>query len=443
MSGFQDVRDVMDISGPSESTPRAPPLKKQKTVEKRPDGITRELFALLGENPPPVAIVENKFKEKPKWMGKANPWEWKDFTNPARTDSLILRHWERKSKEPPDLEYRFSKFDVKVDIPTYSDGEYEILKDLDWSREETDYLFDLCREYDLRFIIIWDRYDFPNGKSRSVEDLKARYYSVCRSLMELRTPLNRMSPEETQIFNMLNFDKERETSRKKMANVLFARTPEQVKEEEMLLAELKRIVTNQQRTLEERKDLFNRLEMPSSQGSIAGYTGSQGLAALREFMVNSSDKNKKRKSIAMGTNTGADGSQPSPAVASISEKASTAIAASQKEATQPKKQARKLSGEEMKEYGVIYHDKLSQGIKFRSSLVATNVKGGTAQKVSQALAQLEIAQRLTMPTSKTIQKYEQLQSNVGILLDTKKLLEKVEQELRVLKAQQDAAKEDT
>lgn len=36
MSGFQDVRDVMDIGGPSESTLRAPPLKKQKTVEKRP-----------------------------------------------------------------------------------------------------------------------------------------------------------------------------------------------------------------------------------------------------------------------------------------------------------------------------------------------------------------------------------------------------------------------
>lgn len=38
------------------------------------DGITRELYALLGDNPPPVAIVEKKFKERPRWMGKANPW---------------------------------------------------------------------------------------------------------------------------------------------------------------------------------------------------------------------------------------------------------------------------------------------------------------------------------------------------------------------------------
>jgi hypothetical protein len=36
MSGFQDVRDVMDITGPVEALPRPPPVKKQKTVEKRP-----------------------------------------------------------------------------------------------------------------------------------------------------------------------------------------------------------------------------------------------------------------------------------------------------------------------------------------------------------------------------------------------------------------------
>jgi hypothetical protein len=42
-----------------------------------------------------------------------------------------------------------------------------------WSREETDQLFDLCERFDLRFIVIADR--FPTD--RSVEDLKSRYYS--------------------------------------------------------------------------------------------------------------------------------------------------------------------------------------------------------------------------------------------------------------------------
>jgi hypothetical protein len=42
-----------------------------------------------------------------------------------------------------------------------------------WSREETDKLFELCERFDLRFIVIVDR--FPTD--RSMEDLKSRYYS--------------------------------------------------------------------------------------------------------------------------------------------------------------------------------------------------------------------------------------------------------------------------
>lgn len=42
-----------------------------------------------------------------------------------------------------------------------------------WNKEETDQLFDLCERFDLRFVVIADR--FPT--SRSVEELKNRYYS--------------------------------------------------------------------------------------------------------------------------------------------------------------------------------------------------------------------------------------------------------------------------
>lgn len=42
-----------------------------------------------------------------------------------------------------------------------------------WTKEETDQLFDLCERFDLRFIVIADR--FPS--SRTVEELKERYYS--------------------------------------------------------------------------------------------------------------------------------------------------------------------------------------------------------------------------------------------------------------------------
>lgn len=42
-----------------------------------------------------------------------------------------------------------------------------------WTKEETDKLFDLCEQFDLRFIVVADR--FPT--SRTVEELKNRYYS--------------------------------------------------------------------------------------------------------------------------------------------------------------------------------------------------------------------------------------------------------------------------
>jgi DNA methyltransferase 1-associated protein 1 len=257
-----------------------------------------------------------------------------------------------------------------------------------------------------------------------------------------------MTPEETQIFNLLNFDKERETARKNMAEVLFARTPEQVKEEEMLLVELGRITKNQAKNLEERKELFNRLEVPTSQGSIAAYTGSQGLAHLREMMVNSNDKNKKRKSIALGSNNSnnTDGPQQSFAVATSAERLGPGGGGggpSQKDTPQPKKQVRKLTPEEELEFGVTYHDKLTSGVKFRSAMVTATVKGGTAQKVQAALAQLDISPRLAMPTTRTVQKFEQLQTSVGVLLDARKANDKIDNEQRVLKAQIEAAKEDT
>jgi DNA methyltransferase 1-associated protein 1 len=43
------------------------------------------------------------------------------------------------------------------------------LADPEWTKEETDYLFNLIREYDSRFYIVKDRYDFPEGPKRSME----------------------------------------------------------------------------------------------------------------------------------------------------------------------------------------------------------------------------------------------------------------------------------
>lgn len=379
-------------------------------------------------------------------MGKAHPWQMTSFVNPARQDSLTLKHWSRKTEAPPDdadaLSYPFARFNVKADIPTYTDSQYELLlRASDWSREETDYLFTLCRDYDLRFPVIHDRYEFPGGASRALEDLKARYYSVCRALLEARGATRQLTPEEQGQVAQLGFEREREKLRRAMAERQFGKTEEQIREEEMLLAELKRIVANQERMLEERNDIFQRLSYPATSGSIQPYTGSQGLAHLRDMMVSSSDKNKKRKSIAMAAAPEPATLQtPTSAVSTERGGGNKDRGGGDKEAA--KRQVRKLSREEEQMYGVSMHEKLSSGVKLRSGMVSTNVKGATATKVMQALTQLGIAPKLTIPTARTVAKYEQLQSAVGVLLDSKKLLDKMDQEARVLKAQQEMRMEE-
>jgi DNA methyltransferase 1-associated protein 1 len=117
--------------------------------------------------------------------------EQREFANEARTDALKLRHWA-KAESDPQAEYPFRKYDVPTPVFTYNDDEYTRLlsstfpvnrshdslglnkylpSDLpvpgedgepgeSWSREETDYLFDLLREYDLRWYVVADRWEF-------------------------------------------------------------------------------------------------------------------------------------------------------------------------------------------------------------------------------------------------------------------------------------------
>ena len=74
-----------------------------------------------------------------------------------------------------------------MEVPVYSDLEYQQhLHDDTWSRTETDALFEMCQRFDLRFVIMQDRWDKEKYKTRSVEDLKERYYNICNTLAKVR-----------------------------------------------------------------------------------------------------------------------------------------------------------------------------------------------------------------------------------------------------------------
>lgn len=413
------------------------------------------------------------------------------FTNAARSDGLVLHHWQRQQDpihvpapdasemetgekkesderpKPREQEYSFAKYNVKARVPRrYTDEEYtQRLKSDDWSRQETDYLMDLVEEYDLRWVVIADRYDYqadqvdaeenaaalvPAKRRRTMEEMKARYYSVAATMLAIEHPPSEMSETEFDLHEkMLKFDADRERSRKELAALQLNRTADEVREEGILLEELKRITANEQNFITDRRELYSRLEVPVSVGNTTVYQSSQGLSQLLQTLLQA-DKSKKRRSL-----LGPDGSIASPAGAlgpggqsiasgvdtpsaypagAASQKKSAAAAAAAREAQQAIKQ---LTPAEEAKYGVQHHDRVNPSVQFRSDRAhkLTQAKSNVqTQKLASALAELEVPPRLVMPTERVCKEFEKLIQGVNTLLEARKVAEKVESEIRVLEA---------
>jgi len=74
----------------------------------------------------------------------------------------------------------------------YTDSEYnQHLSGEDWTRNETDHLMSLAQRFDLRFVVMQDRWDRDRFNKRSVEDLKERYYHICNILTRVSASTNR------------------------------------------------------------------------------------------------------------------------------------------------------------------------------------------------------------------------------------------------------------
>ncbi|KAG7286326.1 carnitine transporter [Staphylotrichum longicolle] len=451
-----DLRDVLNL--PSDQSAAHRPSKKQKTAAPRPNlkGLAREVQNLGGDNP--IAIVPEVHVFKKRRFASRKPaarWELRAFTNSARDDggTLVLRHWKRKTEHgaPPepmqDGEMRpsedgvdgekkvettedssFAKFNVQVSVPQYDDDQYRSnLQSVEWTKEETDYLMEVARDFDLRWPIIWDRYEFapkpppgeeangtstavvPAPKPRTMEDLKARYYEVAAKMMAVQKPAQYMTRPEFELYEMMqNFNPEQERKRKEFALNTMARSKDEAREEESLLLEIKRILARTERFNEERRELYNRLDYPATDSDINSFKSSAGLQALLQNLM-STDKSKKRKSI-LGPGDGvspsgavpgsaasesnpnrresiaaapssrrdsdvrgpAASAEPTPTTATSASGAAAAAAAAASAAAANKKKGsaaqperRKLSTQEEQVYGITYHDRLGSGPTFR------------------------------------------------------------------------------
>jgi DNA methyltransferase 1-associated protein 1 len=474
-----DVRDMLDL--PNSAGPR--PAKKQKTSGPRPNlkGLQREVQSLGGDNPIAIVPVVPSFKKRRLASRKpAARWELKPFKNSARTDGLILRHWRRKAevlaptegadgdqeqvKAEDEIEDSvFAKFNVQVNLPKYDDEQYDAnLRNDDWSKDETDYLMGLAEDYDLRWPLISDRYEYepakpevegesdalvPQRKTRSMEDIKARYYDVAAKMMAIHRPIQFMSQAEFSLHQLMtSFNPEQERVRKRFAETAMSRSAEERREEESLLIELKRIMARSEKLNEERKELYSRLEAPPSSGNVGIYTTSQGLQQLLGQLMNA-NRSKQRKSL-----LGNEGVSPAAGPSgqqnpSLDRRESTnresisgptgATGANKKGPANPTER-RKLSPEEESLYGVSHHERLTGGPGFRHDKVTrqiTNKSAVQAAKISNTLTELEIPARLVMPTADVTSQYEVLLTSINTLLDTKKIVDKLDSEIKLAEAQ--------
>ncbi|XP_066996628.2 DNA methyltransferase 1-associated protein 1 isoform X2 [Anabrus simplex] len=258
-----DIRDILELDRPlsPEITKEiifGTDKQKKKTtpnrVQKRPEGMHREVFALLctdNKDGPPLFPTDTGqgYKQVKAQLGmrRARSWRWMDFSNTARTDGALFKHWRRAEDE--GKEYPFAKFNKQVDVPTYNDVTYsQHLQCGSWSKDETDHLFDLCRRFDTRFIIIHDRWDRSRFMERSVEDLKERYYDVYNTLAKVRAV-----PGQDPKLHFYDADHERR--RKEQLRRLFDRTPEQIEEEQYLINELRKIEARKREREKKQQDL--------------------------------------------------------------------------------------------------------------------------------------------------------------------------------------------
>ncbi|KAI4208531.1 MAG: hypothetical protein LQ346_000041 [Caloplaca aetnensis] len=481
MTTGADVRDMLGLSGDAQPKIRPQKKAKQEVKGKRLGALEREIQGLHGDRPaPPLAINEVvKYKQKPKRTQRSRHWELTPFGNRARKDGLILRHWhwrddhnpnvlpttpadsnvaseEQDERPRPHSDYPYAKYNIRVDRPVYNEEQYQAkLRSEDWTKEETDYLMDLAYEFDLRWIVIADRYDYKPlepvrnsdaivkaapTKHRTMEDLKARYYQVATVAMTLVNPLTSMSESEFSIHEkMTKFDPSLETKRKQFAESMLSRSQDEVQEEEMLLTELKRIVKNEEKFMQERQELYSRLDTAPSTANVAINRSYEGLSQLLKTLMEAERSKRKRMLSGDGSSTPANGAAANTGGQGDRGQRQSMGGADKRSSLSGPGQ-RPLSARDELKYGVTHHERLTAGVQFRhEKITKLSQAKSNAQtvKIGAALTELGIPARIYMPTAKTTNEYERLIQNINILLDVRKFNEKVDAEIRVLQAQRE------
>ncbi|KAI9321628.1 hypothetical protein BX666DRAFT_1005703 [Dichotomocladium elegans] len=393
------------------------------------DVISREIYSLIG-GAPPIAFVKPTFSAKYNTKEKATPWVQQAFTNPARADDLTLYHWVPASKT--NDEYNFAKFNRVIDVPEYTDDEYEkYLTDADWSKDETDYLMNMCRRFDLRFPVIEDRYGF-GSKIRSMEDMKDRYYTVQRKLLKARpyTPGEYPQDRHTMI-QQYAYDKTKETERKRVLKDLFNRTREEIEHEQALFVEARRIEMNEPPLAREREALLGALQLEQAQQApTAPLTPS---ASNTGGILSSTTSASSAGGASLSTPGGigiTGGTTATPGLDKKRKKLSVSDEAGASSATKKNRRISNASSGILEDVIPERKEKMIQGVYVRSQKLPVVTKQALQQKLLKTMGDMDIPIRPSMPTAQVVLKYDQLHHSLIHMLDLRKTVEKLEAEQR-------------
>lgn len=128
------------------------------------------------------------------------------------------------------------------------------MADDEWTFDETAYLMELARLYDVRFHVITDRYAYEaavheNATNeekmqrppvrRTIEEIKERFFNVRNKLFKFTAAGNN---SESGGFEPVAYDRKEEVARKRELEGIFRRTQEQMFEEAFLTNELHRML---------------------------------------------------------------------------------------------------------------------------------------------------------------------------------------------------------
>lgn len=412
-----DIRSVLSFPAPTPGPSQ--PRKSQVHASKKPDGISRELYSLIGPSAPSIAahLAKPRLKQKPNFEGRGTvKWEWRPFNHSARRDSLQLYHWVKMGD--PNADSAFAKYSVPPTRYSYSQDEYaQLLEDPEWTHQETDYLFDLVHEYDLRWFVIHDRYDFSGGPPRAIEDLKDRYYSCCRKLIRNREWAGEEA-NKSQLLNSYQFDKEREKMRKNYIESLEQRSQEEIAEEEALFIELKRLEQNERKFKKDREELLRTL--------LGIDSGLPDIVVVEDGPPSlSADPKKKKKGITSDMDmpsTPTNIMSSGPPILKRPQSVKTAVYDEKHcilRVEQPATSSTKIT---------------HVPVHLRSFKLPAP-KAAVAPKVTQALAEIGVTySRLVMPTRDNCNKLDSLLEATTSLIEIKKIVDKVDQDIRMLRA---------